>query len=58
MELPTTCAALGRALLALFLLLPAHALAQTAVTLRAVNMRAGPDEVFPLITSLQARTSV
>jgi uncharacterized protein YraI len=51
-------AGLSRGLLALLLLLPIHALAQTAVTLRAVNVRAGPDQVFPLVTSLQPRTSV
>ena len=57
MELPVMRTTLGRGLLALFLFLPIHALAQTAVTLRAVNVRAGPDQVFPLVTSLQSRTS-
>ncbi|MDN8614846.1 SH3 domain-containing protein [Variovorax ginsengisoli] len=40
------------------LLLPLAALAQTASTLQAVNMRAGPDRVFPVVSWLPARTPV
>jgi uncharacterized protein YraI len=49
---------LGHYLIALSLLLPIPALAQTAVTMRAVNVRTGPDPAFPLVTRLQARTPV
>ena len=45
-------------LAAMLLLPPLSVLAQTAVTLRAVNVRAGPDQVFPLVTSLQPTTQV
>jgi len=44
--------------LAALLLLPLSALAQTASTLRAVSVRAGPDQAFPLVTSLQPTTQV
>jgi uncharacterized protein YraI len=49
---------LNRYVVALFLLLPIPALAQTAFTLQAVNLRAGPDRVFPLVTWLQPGTPV
>ena len=49
---------LGPCLIALSLLLPIPAIAQTAGTLRAVNVRAGPDPAFPQVTRLQARTPV
>jgi uncharacterized protein YraI len=43
----------------LFLLVPIPALAQQlAHTTRPVNMRAGPDPAFPLVTSLPARAAV
>ena len=45
-------------LVALYLLLPLPALAQFALTKQAVNMRAGPDPAFPLVTWLPARTTV
>jgi uncharacterized protein YraI len=45
-------------LAALFLLLPIPALAQFALTTQPVNMRAGPDPAFPLVTWLPARATV
>ena len=50
-------AALSLLLLLLLLALPALA-QQSASTLQAVNMRAGPDRAFPLVTWLPARTPV
>ena len=49
---------LSRYFVALILLLPIPVLAQTAFTVQAVNVRAGPDRVFPLVTWLQAGTPV
>ena len=46
------------ALVAAAVLLPAAAWAESAVTTQGVNMRAGPDRAFPVVTSLQPRTSV
>ena len=43
---------------ALCLLAPLPALALTAVTQQAVNMRTGPDRVFPVVTTLPARAPV
>ena len=48
----------ARWLLALLLLLPMAALAQSAFTTQAVNMRAGPDRAFPLVTWLRPGTPV
>jgi len=45
-------------LAALLLLLPIPALAQSAHTINQVNMRAGPDAAFPLVTWLPARTRI
>ncbi len=45
-------------LVVLFLLLPCPALAQLDHTRRPVNVRAGPDAVFPLVTWLPANTPV
>ena len=42
----------------LLLLLSVNAFAQQEVTLRPVNVRAGPDSVFPLVTWFPARTPV
>lgn len=42
----------------LALLLPAPILAQTAMTVRAVNVRAGPDPIFPLVTWIPSGTPV
>jgi len=47
---------LHRFVVAMFLLLPTQALAQGTLTLRAVNVRAGPDSAFPLVTTLRAST--
>src|SRR5450755_3504200 len=58
LEMGMPHAGLRRWLLAALLLLPLSALAQTAATLRAVNVRAGPDQAFPLVTSLQPTTQV
>jgi len=59
---------LGRTLMAVVLLLPTGALAQVIVTqqfpmtqaftTQAVNLRAGPDRSFPLVSWLQAGTPV
>ena len=49
---------LNRSLLALCLLLPASAFAQSVFTTQAVNMRAGPDRAFPLVTWLRPGTPV
>jgi uncharacterized protein YraI len=51
-------ATLYRCLIALALLLPVPALAQSAFTTQAVNVRAGPDRAFPLVTWLQPGTPV
>jgi uncharacterized protein YraI len=48
----------GRWLFVLLLVLPFSAWAQMAHTLRAVNVRAGPDAVFPLVTRLSSAASV
>jgi uncharacterized protein YraI len=48
----------GRFLIAASLLLPIPALAQTVLLSQAVNVRAGPDASFPLVTWLSARTPV
>ena len=45
-------------LLIVLLVAPVAAFAQRALTLRAVNVRAGPDRIFPLVTWLPARTDV
>jgi uncharacterized protein YraI len=45
-------------LLILLLAVPVGALAQHTLTLRPVNVRAGPDHVFPLVTSLPPSTPV
>jgi uncharacterized protein YraI len=45
-------------LVMLLLAVPFAAVAQNARTLRPVNVRAGPDQVFPLVTSLSPRTEV
>ena len=45
-------------LVAVFLLLPIPALAQFALTTQPVNLRAGPDPAFPLVTWFPARTTV
>jgi len=58
LEIAMPLAGPRRWFLAALLLLPLSVLAQTAVTLRAVNVRAGPDQVFPLVTSLQPTTQV
>lgn len=55
--MPTSVSSRWLAALCL-LLLPLSALAQTASTLQAVNMRAGPDRAFPIVTWLPARTPV
>jgi uncharacterized protein YraI len=47
---------LCRYLIALSLLLPIPALAQSAFTTQAVNVRAGPDRAFPLVTWLKPGT--
>jgi len=49
---------LWRRLAALAFLLPLGAVAQVAFTTQAVNVRAGPDRGFPLVTWLQAGTAV
>jgi uncharacterized protein YraI len=49
---------LYRCFIALSLLLPIPALAQTAFTTQAVNVRAGPDRAFPLVTWLRPGTPV
>jgi len=49
---------LNRFFIALLLLLPIPALAQSAFTTQAVNVRAGPDRAFPLVTWLQPGTPV
>ncbi len=47
------CRVLFKSLVVLLLLaLPAVALAQPALTLRTVNVRAGPDPAFPVVTWL------
>lgn len=51
-------ALLRRFCVALLMLLPMHALAQNVITLRPVNVRAGPDREFPLVTWFPARTPV
>ena len=51
-------AKLYRCFIALSLLLPIPALAQTAFTTQAVNVRAGPDRAFPLVTWLRPGTPV
>jgi len=43
---------------ALLLFLPIPVLAQSAFTTQAVNMRAGPDRAFPLVTWLRPGTPV
>ena len=43
---------------ALLLFLPISVLAQSAFTTQAVNMRAGPDRMFPLVTWLRPGTPV
>jgi uncharacterized protein YraI len=45
-------------LVALSLLLPVPALAQFALTTQAVNVRAGPDRAFPMVTWLPTGTRV
>jgi uncharacterized protein YraI len=47
-----------RCLAVLLVVLPMMAWAQMGQTLRAVNVRAGPDPAFPLVTWLPARSSV
>jgi uncharacterized protein YraI len=47
-----------RRLIAVALLLPLTAWAQVAITTQAVNVRAGPDREFPLVTWLPAGTAV
>ena len=47
-----------KCLLVLLLAVPVVAFAQRVQTLRAVNVRAGPDRIFPLVTFLTARTEV
>ena len=49
---------LPRLLIALACLLPLAATAQIAVTTQAVNVRAGPDRGFPLVTWLRPGTHV
>lgn len=44
--------------LACMMLASVSALAQTAMTLREVNMRAGPDAVFPVVTWLNSQDIV
>jgi uncharacterized protein YraI len=58
MEVPVPPAFALQCLAALLLLLPIPALAQSALTTRMVNMRAGPDSAFPLVTWLQAKNQV
>ena len=56
--MPMSHANLYRCFIALSLLLPIPALAQTAFTTQAVNVRAGPDRAFPLVTWLRPGTPV
>jgi uncharacterized protein YraI len=49
---------LPRLIVAAILLLPIQTFAESTSTLRAVNMRAGPDRAFPLVTWLPQRTPV
>jgi len=58
MEVPVSPAPMLQCLVALLLLLPIPALAQFAQTTNHVNMRAGPDAAFPLVTWFPARTTV
>jgi uncharacterized protein YraI len=59
MEAPVSPALVLQCVVALFLLAPIPALAQQlAHTTRPVNMRAGPDPAFPLVTWFPARTTV
>jgi len=53
-----TLASLRRWSVAALWLIPLAGFAQSAVTLRPVNVRAGPDAAFPMVTSLQSRTEV
>ena len=55
---PMSHANLYRCFIALSLLLPIPALAQSAFTTQAVNVRAGPDRAFPLVTWLRPGTPV
>jgi uncharacterized protein YraI len=57
-EMPMSRSTLSRCFIVLLLLLPMRALAQSAVTSQAVNVRAGPDRVFPLVTWLPRGTPV
>jgi uncharacterized protein YraI len=45
-------------LMAMIVALPIQALAQKVVTLRPVNVRAGPDRSFPVVTPLNPNTPV
>ena len=47
-----------RLIVAMLLLTPIQALAQQVVTLRPVNVRAGPDRAFPIVTPLHQNTPV
>jgi uncharacterized protein YraI len=58
MEVPVSPAFVLQWLVALLLLLPIPALAQSALTNGLVNMRAGPDAACPLVTWFPARTQV
>ena len=49
---------LRRFCVAISLLLPIHASAQHVLTVRPVNVRAGPDREFPLVTWFQPGTEV
>ena len=56
MEVPVSRATVLQCVVALLLLLPIPALAQPARTTSLVNMRAGPDSAFPLVTWFPAGT--
>jgi uncharacterized protein YraI len=57
-EMPMSHANLYRYFIALSLLLPIPVIAQTAFTTQEVNVRAGPDRAFPLVTWLRPGTHV
>jgi uncharacterized protein YraI len=58
MKTPSLLASLARCLIVASLLLPIPALAESVSITRAVNVRAGPDPSFPLVSWLQAGTVV
>ena len=57
-EISMSPSALRRLCRSLLCMLPIPALAQSAFTVQAVNVRAGPDRVFPLVSWLPGGTPV